>query len=191
MQQTSFKFTFLKQVLLTASAFAILGTGAALPKFMSPIAVAASNTKPAQAASSKLSLTQNGVTLKLGDVSYDGKILSFSIEREGKNLPKEVLSPYIPMDAKITNKSLKKRMVPEKDQKKGYIKIPGVLIEGNKLKSFGMFGDKISKKNTIEAIYSKLDSLPDSFEMTVQVGVTGISKPFEFKVPVKKVNKGS
>ncbi|MEK3948612.1 hypothetical protein [Paenibacillus sp. FSL H7-0703] len=114
MQQTNLKFTFLKQVLLTASAFAILGTGAALPKFMSSIAVAASNTKPVQAASSKMSLTQNGVTLKLGDVSYDGKSLSFSIEREGKNLPKEVLSPYIPMDAKITNKSLKKRMVPEK-----------------------------------------------------------------------------
>ncbi|MDY8045830.1 hypothetical protein UY416_05935 [Paenibacillus polymyxa] len=147
MQQTSFKFTFLKQVLLTASAFAILGTGAALPKFMSPIAVAASNTKPVQAASTNLSLTQNGVTLKLGDVSYDGKSLSYSIEREGKNLPKEVLSPYIPTDAKITNKNLKKRMVPEKDQKKGYIKIfPEILIDGKKLKSLGMFGDKISKK---------------------------------------------
>ncbi|MDP1509934.1 hypothetical protein L8C07_15320 [Paenibacillus sp. CMAA1739] len=193
MQPTNFKFTFLKRVLLTTSAFAILGSGAAIPKFISPIAAAASNTKPAQAASSKMSLTQNGVTLKLGDVSYDGKSLTYSIEREGKNLPKEVLSPYVEINAQnLSNPSLKKYMVPEKDQKKGYIKIfPEVLIDGNKLKSLGMFGDKISEKNTVEALYSKLDSLPDSFNMTIQVGVTGISKPFEFKVPVKKVNKGS
>ncbi|WP_231887430.1 hypothetical protein [Paenibacillus jamilae] len=192
MQPTNFKFTFLKRVLLTTSAFAILGSGAAIPKFISPIAAAASAEAAAKTASSNLSLTQNGVTLKLGDVSYDGKSLTYSIEREGKNLPKEVLSPYIPMDVKTTDKNLKKRMVPDKDQKKGYIKIfPEILIDGHKFKSLGMFGDKISEKNTVEAIYSKLDSLPDSFNMTIRVGVTGISKPFEFKVPVKKVNKGS
>ncbi len=122
---------------------------------------------------------------KLGDVFYDGTRLSFSIEREGKNLPEGVVSLYIPMDAKASE-SLKKYMVPEKDQKKGYIKRPEILIDGKAFKGFGPFGDKVSKKNTVEAEYNQLGSLPDEFEMTVQVGVTRISKPFVFKVPVKK-----
>ncbi|MDQ0495676.1 DUF5643 domain-containing protein [Paenibacillus brasilensis] len=185
MQQTNLKFTFLKRVLLTTSAFAILGTGAAIPKFISPIVSAASDAESAQAASSKLSLTQDGVTLKLSDVFYDGTRLSFSIEREGKNLPEGVMSLYLPIDAKAS-KSLKKYMVPEKDQKKGYVKSPEVLIDGKKLKSFLEFGEKVSQKNTVKAEYNQLGSLSDDFEMTVQVGVTRISKPFEFKVPVKK-----
>ncbi|MCF2717621.1 DUF5643 domain-containing protein [Paenibacillus sp. UKAQ_18] len=187
MQQTNSKSTFLKRVLLTTSAFAILGLGAAMPKFISPIAAAATDAKSAQAASSNLSLTQDGVTLKLGDVFYDGTRLSFSIEREGKNLPEGVMSPYMPINPKGTNEKFKKRMVPEKDQKKGYIKTPEVLVDGNKLKSIhSMFGDKVSQKNAVEAEYNQLGALPDEFEMTIQVGVTGISKPFEFKVPVKK-----
>ncbi|WP_226001379.1 DUF5643 domain-containing protein [Paenibacillus sp. BJ-4] len=185
MQQSNLKLTFLKRVLLTTSALAILGSGVAMPKFISPIAAAATDAKSAQAASSNLSLTQDGVTLKLGDVFYDGTRLSFSIEREGKNLPEGVVSLYIPMDAEA-NESLKKYMVPEKDQKKGYIKRPEILIDGKAFKGFGSFGDKVSKKNTVEAEYSQLGSLPDEFEMTVRVGVTRISKPFEFKVPVKK-----
>ncbi|OBA08292.1 hypothetical protein A9P44_02825 [Paenibacillus polymyxa] len=187
MQQTNLKSTFLKRVLLTTSAFAILGSGAAMPKFISPIAAAASAEAAVKTASSNLSLTQDGVTLKLGDVFYDGTRLSFSIEREGKNLPEQVISPYFPIDTKETNEKIKKRMVPEKDQKKGYLKTPEVLIDGNKLKSsHSMFGDKVTQKNTVEAEYNQLDALPDDFEMTVQVGVTRISKPFEFKVPVKK-----
>ncbi|KAF6565795.1 hypothetical protein G9G63_06405 [Paenibacillus sp. EKM202P] len=185
MKQTNLKLTFLKRVLLTTSAFAIIGTGAAIPKNISPIAAATSDAKSAQAASSDLSLTQDGVTLKLGDVFYDGTRLSFSIEREGKNLPEGVMSLYLPVDAKAS-KSLKKYMVPEKDQKKGYIKRPEILIDGKAFKGFGSFGDKVSQKNTVEAEYNQLGSLPDEFEMTIQVGVTRISKPFEFKVPVKK-----
>ncbi|WP_197492058.1 DUF5643 domain-containing protein [Paenibacillus jamilae] len=185
MQQTNSKSTFLKRVLLTTSAFAILGSGAAMPKFISPIASAATDAKSEQTTSSNQSLTQDGVTLKLGDVFYDGTRLSFSIEREGKNLPDGVVSLYIPMDAKASE-SLKKYMVPEKDQKKGYIKRPEILIDGKAFKSFGSFGDKVSKKNTVQAEYNQLGSLPDEFEMTVQVGVTRISKPFVFKVPVKK-----
>ncbi|MCV9949515.1 DUF5643 domain-containing protein [Paenibacillus sp. BT-177] len=185
MKQTNLKLTFLKRVLLTTSAFAIIGTGAAIPKNISPIAAATSDAKSAQAASSNLSLTQDGVTLKLGDVFYDGTRLSFSIEREGKNLPEGVMSLYLPVDAKAS-KSLKKYMVPEKDQKKGYIKRPEILIDGKAFKGFGSFGDKVSQKNAVEAEYNQLDALPDEFEMTIQVGVTRISKPFEFKVPVKK-----
>ncbi|OBA08291.1 hypothetical protein A9P44_02820 [Paenibacillus polymyxa] len=185
MQQANLKSTFLKRVLLTTSAFAILGSGAAMPKFVSPIAAVASAEAAAKTASSNLSLTQDGVTLKLGDVFYDGTRLSFSIEREGKNLPEGVVSLYIPMDAKASE-SLKKYMVPEKDQKKGYIKRPEILIDGKAFKGFGSFGDNVSKKNTVKAEYNQLGSLPDEFEMTVQVGVTRISKPFEFKVPVKK-----
>ncbi|NEU27343.1 hypothetical protein G3M74_14710 [Paenibacillus polymyxa] len=152
---------------------------------MSPIASAATVAKSEQTTSSNQSLTQDGVTLKLGDVFYDGTRLSFSIEREGKNLPDGVVSLYIPMDAKASE-SLKKYMVPEKDQKKGYIKRPEILIDGKAFKSFGSFGDKVSKKNTVQAEYNQLGSLPDDFEMTIQIGVTRISKPFEFKVPVKK-----
>ncbi|WP_170973142.1 DUF5643 domain-containing protein [Paenibacillus polymyxa] len=185
MKQTNLKLTFLKRVLLTTSAFAIIGTGAAIPKNISPIAAATSDAKSAQAASSNLSLTQDGVTLKLGDVFYDGTRLSFSIEREGKNLPEGVMSLYLPVDAKAS-KSLKKYMVPEKDQKKGYIKRPQILIDGKAFKGLGSFGDKVSQKNAVEAEYNQLDALPDEFEMTIQVGVTRISKPFEFKVPVKK-----
>ncbi|AZH31933.1 hypothetical protein DI243_05080 [Paenibacillus polymyxa] len=154
---------------------------------MSPIAAATSDAKSVQAASTNLSLTQDGITLKLGDVFYDGTRLSFSIEREGKNLPEQVISPYMPINPKETNEKFKKRMVPEKDQKKGYLKTPEVLVDGNKLKSsHSMFGDKVSQKNAVEAEYNQLDALPDEFEMTIQVGVTRISKPFEFKVPVKK-----
>ena len=85
---------------------------------------AAGNVAPAN-----LSVTHDGVTLRLSNLIYDKTRLFFVIERQGANLPADE-------SVVILNEER------EKNKKgKGYIKRPTLLIDGQELKDLGSFGD--------------------------------------------------
>ncbi|MDY8045831.1 DUF4179 domain-containing protein [Paenibacillus polymyxa] len=212
MQRKTTKSKFAKRAVLAASVVGILGTGVVGAGFVSPTMAATLKQIPGigsifyglssdeiQTAVDKgilshpnESVTHDGITLTLSDVLYDGTRLSFSIERQGENMPETSMNPYIPMDAKTENSDdewVKAHKVPEKDQLKGYLKRPEVLINDKKVDSQRfMFGDDPRKNNSVIGEYVQLDSLPDEFDLTVRTSVTGVDGSYEFKVPVKVDN---
>ncbi len=209
MQRKTAKSKFAKRAVLAASVVGILGAGVVGAGFVSPTMAATLKQIPGigsifyglsadeiQTAVDKGILTHpnetvshDGITLTLSDVLYDGTRLSFSIERQGENMPEGSMSPYIPMDAKTENNDdewVKAHKVPEKDQLKGYFKHPEVKINGKKVDSQQfLYGDDPQKKNSVVGEFMQLGSLPDEFELTIRTSMTGVDEPYEFKVPVK------
>ncbi|MDU8674750.1 DUF4179 domain-containing protein [Paenibacillus polymyxa] len=207
-QRKTTKPKFAKRAVLAASVVGILGAGVVGAGFVSPTMAATLKQIPGigsifyglssdeiQTAVDKgilshpnESVTHDGITLTLSDVLYDGTRLSFSIERQGENMPEGSISPYVPMDAESSgnNEWLKAHQVPEKDQLKGYFKHPEVQINGKKVDSQQfIYGDDPHKKNSVVGEFMQLGSLPDEFVLTVKTSMTGINEPYEFKVPVK------
>lgn len=197
---------FIKKTVIAASAAALLGMGAigsGLPAMAAPMKQVsylfnATSQQSLKAAMEQgymytpdLSVTHDGITLKLSEVLYDGNRLSFLLEREGANL-ETTSSPYVSMDVlkeDPNNEFLKKRAVPEKDQLKGYIKRPKILADGQPIQSTGgSSGDFPKKKNTYSVEETGV-KLPDEFEVTITAEVTKVSKAFEFKVPIKLKSK--
>ncbi|OBA08290.1 Tat pathway signal protein [Paenibacillus polymyxa] len=210
MQRKTAKSKFAKRAVLAASVVGILGAGVVGAGFVSPTMAATLKQIPGiggifyglsadeiQTAVDKgilshpnETVSHDGITLTLSDVLYDGTRLSFSIERQGENMPEGSVSPYLPTDAKTESSDkewLKKHKVPEKDQLKGYFKyFPEVLINGKKIDShLNSYGDDPKKMNSVIGEFMKLDSLPDEFELTIRTSMTGVDEPYEFKVPVK------
>ncbi|UNK16281.1 DUF4179 domain-containing protein [Paenibacillus sp. N3/727] len=205
------KPNLIKRTIMVASATAVLGAAVIGTGFISP-AMADSlkkvpmfgtlyegtSEKTVQAAIQQgivsepnLSVTHDGITLTVADLLYDGDSLSFILDREGVDLP-NTASPYISEDAEIISSPeyIKSRQVPEKDQKKGYIKTPTILANGQKVDfSEGMFGDYPMKDNAYSVKLTKGLNLPDQFELTIQANVTGVEGTFEFKIPVNIDNK--
>lgn len=207
------KPNLIKRTIMVASATAVLGAAVIGTGFISP-AMADSlkkvpmfgtlyegtSEKSVQAAIQQgivsepnLSVTHDGITLMVADLLYDGDRLSFILDREGVDLP-NTASPYIDEDSKIIgnpdSEYIKSRMVPEKDQKKGYIKTPTILANGQKVDfSEGSFGDYPMKDNAYSVELTKGLKLPDKFELTIQANVTGVKEAFEFKIPVSIDNK--
>jgi len=129
---------------------------------------AAGNVAPAN-----LSVTHDGVTLRLSNLIYDKTRLFFVIERQGANLPADE-------SVVILNEER------EKNKKgKGYIKRPTLLIDGQELKDLGSFGDYPKIKSASKYEIGKKADWPDQFELTIRVQVTGVKEVFEFKIPVK------
>jgi len=119
-----------------------------------------------------LSVTHDGVTLKVSELLYDGTRLALQIEREGIDMP-SVIMPY-----------------QGNDEKKGYIKHPTLLADGKEIKfTEGAFGEVPYKDHTILVDLSKGLSLPDQFELTIQTEVSQVKEPFIFKIPVKINNQ--
>lgn len=134
-----------------------------------------------------LSVTHDGVTLKLSDLLYDGTRLSFVLDREGVDL-EGTASTYVPSSevGPDANEWLKSKVVPEEKQEKGYIKRPTLLINGKEADySKGMFGDYPPRENAYSVDITKGANWGDEFELTILAEVTRIAEPFEFKVPVK------
>lgn len=204
------KPNLIKRTIMVASAAAVLGAGVIGTGFVAPV-MADSVKKPGtvykgtsekslQAAKQQgivsepnMSVTHDGITLTVADLLYDGDRLSVILEREGVDLP-ATASPYIAEGTKFIGDTdsefVKSRMIPEKDQKKGYIKNPTLLVNGNKVEySEGMFGDYPTKDNAYIVDLTKGLKLPDQFELTIQANVTGVKETFEFKIPVNIDNK--
>ncbi|WP_426334357.1 DUF5643 domain-containing protein [Paenibacillus silvae] len=117
------------------------------------------------------SVTHDGVKLTLSEVEYDGLSLKITIKREGKGLPEGMIASYN-----------------QKNIVKGHLKTPEILINGQK-DSKATFGLRSHLKEKNSAILEyKSDSLPDQFELTLRMPVSGIKENFEFKIPVKKQN---
>lgn len=145
-----------------------------------------------------LSVTRDGVTLSIKEVMFDGTRLAFAIERQGVD-DDTMLSPYPPAGAKDEKGNLI-QTVPLEQQKKGYIYMPEVNIQGHS-KFFGMFTDAVGKTEDGQSIRNMAMyeltkgltelNLPEAFDMSVKLNVTGIQEPFEFVVPVKNLAKGA
>lgn len=145
-----------------------------------------------------LSVTKDGVTLNIKEIMYDGTRLAFAIERQGMNDDK-MISPYWPEGAEDENGNLIPT-IPLEQQIKGYISIPEVHIQGDS-KFFGSFTDAVGKTGDGQVIRNMAmyeitkglteKNLPETFDMTVKLNVSGIQEPFEFVVPVKNLAKGA
>ncbi|HWO53693.1 MAG TPA: DUF4179 domain-containing protein [Paenibacillus cookii] len=145
-----------------------------------------------------LSVTRDGLTLNIKEVMYDGTRLAFMIERQGMD-DDTVLSPYLPEGATNVSGETQKK-VPVEQQKKGYLFMPEVTIQG-KSGFFGSFTDAVGKTEdgkfirnmAMYEITSGLSDkqLPNEFNMTVKMNVSGFKEPFVFQVPVKNLAKGN
>ncbi|WP_238650675.1 DUF4179 domain-containing protein [Paenibacillus piscarius] len=109
-----------------------------------------------------LSVTHDGVTLKLTDLLYDGTRLSFQLEHEGG----------LDLSGEATMGQL--------------IESPVVLADGQKIKfTSGGFGDIPYQDNAYRGELTGDLNLPDAFTLTIQVKVKQVNETFEFTAPVK------
>jgi hypothetical protein len=203
----------LKKTILVASAAAVLGGTVIGSGFVSPVMAATLKQIPVLGvlfegtseeavkaaieqgilSEPNLSVTHDGVTLKVADVLYDGTRLSFILEREGVDLP-GTASPYFSENAKFIgnpdSEYVKSRTVAKEDQEKGYIEMPRILVDGQEVAmGEGNFGDYPKQDNAYIVELTKGLNLPDQFELTIQANVTQVNETFEFKVPVNVTNK--
>lgn len=140
-----------------------------------------------------LSVTHDGITLKLAEVLYDGTRLSILIERKGDNLPANTVSPYVMDDSTWLlkgNKQVKLKKTPEEEIEKGYITLQNILVNGHPFQyGSASFGDYPLEDVAYRIEYTEGLNLPDEFELSMQLNVTGVKESFAFKVPVKVDNK--
>ncbi|TVX93528.1 DUF4179 domain-containing protein [Paenibacillus agilis] len=210
------KPSLLKRTAIALSAASLLGIGIIFSGYVSPVMAATLKNIPVIGVLFKgtseeavrtaidqgivsqpnLRVTHDGVTLTLTNLLYDGTRLSFLVEREGKDLPFNTTSPYDKEDTKIVYAASKEyekpNIVPENEKLKGYIEKPILLVNGQELQlSTGSHGDRpLDGGLTAFAVqYTRLEHLPDEFELTVQLKVTRVKEIFEFKIPVKVENK--
>ncbi|MED4957623.1 DUF4179 domain-containing protein [Paenibacillus macerans] len=189
-----------KRTVVAASAAAILGGGIIGSGFVSPAMAEALKQVPVfgtifkgtteeavKAAMDQglvkdpnLSVTHDGVTLKLRDLLYDGTRLSFVLDREGVDL-ENTIAPFTEQEK------------PEDQLPKGYIKTggPKIFIDGkefsNKEATSLGYGDFPPRDNALRAEWQLNDKTAwgNEFELTIRTEVTGVDEAFEFKVPVK------
>ncbi|MEO2205215.1 DUF4179 domain-containing protein [Paenibacillus pabuli] len=145
-----------------------------------------------------LTVTKDGVTLSIKEVMFDGTRLAFAIERQGID-DDNMISLYPPEGATDENGKLIPT-TPIELQNKGYLSIPDIEIEEHS-KFFGSFTDYVGKTPDGQNIPNMAmyeitkglteKNLPESFDMTVKLNVSGIQEPFEFVVPVKNLAKDS
>ncbi|MUG25832.1 DUF4179 domain-containing protein [Paenibacillus macerans] len=189
-----------KRTVVAASAAAILGGGIIGSGFVSPAMAEALKQVPVfgtifkgtteeavKAAMDQglvkdpnLSVTHDGVTLKLRDLLYDGTRLSFVLDREGVDL-ENTIAPFTEQEK------------PEDQLPKGYIKTggPKIFIDGkefnNKEATSLGYGDFPPRDNALRAEWQLNDKTAwgNEFELTIRTEVTGVDESFEFKVPMK------
>lgn len=207
---------FLKKTLVAATAAAVLSAGIIGSGFVSPVMAETLKQLPVvgsifkdiddkglNAAEEKglstapnQSVTQDGVTLKVTDAYYDGSRLAFAIEREGidndKMMAEMIIEP-IEFDPAVTESP--KAKVTLNQSERGLLGSAEVkLPNGKDLESQTSFlSDVEGKKHTVLYDYRNLnnvEALGNEFEVSISVPVTQIAKPFEIKVPVKKVTEG-
>lgn len=205
----------LKTTLMTASAAAVLGVAVIGSGFVSPVMADALKKVPligsvftelkgeqlqeavdkGMVTAPNLSVTHDGITLKVSDVLYDGTRLSVAIQREGVDNLDSMPSPYPPEGGiQMTPSGEPLPVVPMEEREKGYLEIPELLIDGKELEfKKGMqtgFGDYPSKANTAMYEITKGLELPDKFALTLKVKVTRVAEPFVFDIPVE-INKSN
>ncbi|OMD34920.1 DUF4179 domain-containing protein [Paenibacillus odorifer] len=129
-----------------------------------------------------VSITHDGVTLKISDVMYDGTRLVLGFEREG--IQNDLVM------AKITNFRNN-----DFDQSvKGLLGMPVVKLPNGKEVKFGSSrtGDIYGQPNTLLLELNEVqntEEFGDEFEVSVSVPVAQVEEAFVFQIPVKKVTE--
>ncbi|MFB5674956.1 DUF4179 domain-containing protein [Paenibacillus terreus] len=194
----------MKKTILTASAAAVLGVTVIGSGFASPVMADALKKVPlvgsiftglkgeqlqaiidqGMVTAPDLSISHDGITLKVKEVLYDGTRLSVAIEREGVN-NLDMVSPY-PSEGALTATGEPVPVIPEEEKEKGYLGFPVASVDGKELKMSGTsFGDYPSQDNTVLYEITKGLDLPDQFTLTLKTEVTRVAEPFVFKIPIK------
>ncbi|MCE5170414.1 DUF4179 domain-containing protein [Paenibacillus profundus] len=203
------KPNIMRRTVLVASVAAILGGGVIGTGFVSPAMAATLQNIPmfgdlfkglskealdtainqGIVSDPNLSVTHDGVTLKLASLLYDGTRLSFVLEREGADLPPTAAYSYLSEEGfkgEIIDSDFEKQPI----HLKGYIKRPTILVNGQEIEyDSGSFGDYSVEDDVaykVELTHGL--KLPDQFELTIQADVTQVNETFEFKTPVKIEN---
>jgi len=216
------KPSILKRTLFAASAAVILGVGMVGVGYVSPTMAEALKKVPVIGllfyeasedavqkaiergiiSTPNVSDTHDGITLKVTEVLFDGTRLSFRIEREGKDLPQYLASPYVEgysNEERValynkfyeTNKSMAESFgTPDEKQERGYIRSPEVLINGEPIKSSGQLSSYMMDDKPMYMLeFRHVATLPDEFELTVRTKVTQVKETYELKIPVKVENR--
>ncbi|AIQ19146.1 Tat pathway signal protein [Paenibacillus sp. FSL H7-0357] len=104
------------------------------------------------------SVTHDGITLKLGNLLYDGTRLSFVLEHEGADV----------------------------NDPRPKLELPVLLADGQEIKfSSGSFGDVPFQENAYLVELTHGLNLPDQFDLTIQAKIAKVNETYEFKVPVQ------
>ncbi|WP_431087495.1 sigma-70 family RNA polymerase sigma factor [Paenibacillus sp. 8b26] len=168
-----------------------------------------------------LSETQDGVTLHIKEVMFDGLRLVLMIERTGIEKI-EMIAPIGPPKEAVLfdtseNKAWKETVL--KKPEKGYLSTPDVIIQGEEIKGEqllvlprygGVDQGKVGQGKQLRGTFTVANGekeftdnmvvyeisrglaekqLPDEFNITVKLNVSGIRAPFVFQVPVQNVFK--
>lgn len=218
------KPSILKRTLFAASAAVILGVGMVGVGYVSPTMAEALKKVPvigllfyetSEEAVQKaiergiistpnISVTHDGITLKVTEVLFDGTRLSFRIEREGKDLPQYLASPYVEGFSNEERLAYYKKYyktspsmaesfgTPDEKQERGYIRSPEVLINGESIKSSGQLSSYMMDDKPMYMLeFRHVSTLPDEFELTVRTKVTQVKETYELKIPVKVENRAT
>ncbi|MEK3899662.1 MULTISPECIES: DUF4179 domain-containing protein [unclassified Paenibacillus] len=172
---------FIKKTAIAAAIAGVLGAGVLGAGFVSPamaetlkkipgIGILYQGTSPQSLELAKsqgilsqpgLSVTHNGVTLKLTDLLYDGTRLSFQLEHEG--------------GLDFSGGTIGQLIEP-----------PAVLADGQPVKfTSGAYGDIPYQDNAYLAELSGDLNLPNEFTLTVEAKVKSMNETFTFVAPVK------
>ncbi|KHL91381.1 hypothetical protein QW71_35005 [Paenibacillus sp. IHB B 3415] len=133
--------------------------------------------------SPNMSVTKDGVTLRVTEVFYDGTRLAFGFKREGV------------MDERVQAQITDYKTHDFDQSTKGLVGWPVVTLPSGEPVSFGSAstGDVRGQPHTLLLELNELRNtaaLGDEFKVDIQVPVAQIAEPFEFQVTVKKVAEG-
>lgn len=132
-------------------------------------------------------VTHEGVTLSIPEVSYDGIRLSMAMKREGEEFVGGILDYGSIMDGKSARGSITDVEV--------LINGQSVYDESN-IGKLALIGKPTSDPNAV--LYELFDysylndgrvTIPDQFQLAVQVTLDGITEPFAMEIPVHKNNE--
>ena len=193
------KMKMVKKLGLTAAATFVLGGAVIGSGFVSPAMAAALGNLPLIGSVFKtaeedlgtavdkglvtfpnVSVTHDGITLKVVEAYYDGNRLSVGMVREGAELD-GVMMPW--------------RDLEQSEKVKGYIdwrsSLLDVTVNGKLVKGlYGDSGEIPGQQDTFTYNIRKgLEeaALPDRFELSLVVKVTQVEEPFVLKIPITKV----
>ncbi|AWB44531.1 hypothetical protein DCC85_10035 [Paenibacillus sp. CAA11] len=138
-------------------------------------------------------VTQNGITLEISNVIYDGNLLSMKLDRSGSGFEGGLNSGKL--DEKTGYYVMNKGAISEID----------VLINGKPIEQFS--GKSISSRPSLgmapgsndnscyiqlsdaSQLGGNLAAFPDKFQATVSIHLEGIEKPYTMNIPVEKTTE--
>lgn len=135
-----------------------------------------------------VSAEQEGITLSIPEVVYDGTRLSMAVKREGEGLEGGILE-----HTAIQEGNTSKDIYPRGAITRVEMQIDGTSIDDYDLGARpGLSGKPTSDPNgaLFELLNMSLDEtgirMPDEFQLTVNITLEGIAKPFVMEIPVRK-----